>query len=74
MKKKLLPVLGTIALSLTFFYYVVWPPIIRTTCAQDSKEIAKGMNYPETESGYNKAVTRYGQEYLMCVNRHGLAD
>lgn len=71
--KKALRIMGIIAISLTFFYMVVWPPIIRNTCYREARD----ATLKDVNSVYlikSDTINRYGLVYTTCVNYHGLAD
>lgn len=72
-KKKILPAIGIVGLFATFFYYVIWPPAVRTSCHTEARDAALGgisNVYQITPESSN----RYGLIYMSCVNKHGLAD
>lgn len=73
MKKKLLPALGITALSLTFFYYVVWSPAVRHSCHTEARD-ATLSGITNTYQITSDTSNRYGLVYMSCVNGHGLAD
>lgn len=73
MKKKILPTLGIVGLFATFFYYVIWPPAVRTSCHTEARD----ATLSEINSVYQitpDTSNRYGLIYMNCVNKHGLAD
>lgn len=73
MKKKILPIVGIIALGLTFFYYVVWPPAVRHACHTEARD-ATLSGVDNVYQITSEVSNRYGLVYMNCVNGHGLAD